>query len=121
MVGFFVKTTKKISELAKLLKRDNGIDKDLESGVREEINPEEEIVISQSHTDFKPDKNYHKQRELMFMRLKERQKEHPLTKMTGMEKVSQRKSRRRPLRSRNERNKETSLKVQSSPFQDGHD
>ena len=116
MVGFFVKTTKKISELAKLLKRDNGIDKDLESGVREEINPEEEIVISQSQTDFKPYKNYHKQREHMFMRLKERQKEHPLTKMTCMEKVSQRKRRRRPLRSRNERNKETSLKVQSSPF-----
>ena len=120
MVGFFVKTTKKISELAKLLKRDNGIDKDLERGVREEINTEEETVISLSQTDFKPDKNYqyHKQRELMFMRLVERQKEHPLTKMSGMEKVSQIKRRRRPLRSRNERNKETTLRVQSSglPF-----
>ncbi|XP_063689162.1 uncharacterized protein LOC134822177 [Bolinopsis microptera] len=110
MLGFFVKTTKKISELAKLLEKDNGINKDLESGLREEMKPEEdqEIVKSHSQIDFKP-KNYHKQR--MLMRLKEAQKEHPLAKMTSMEKVSQRKRRRRPLRSRNERNKGTTLKI----------
>ncbi|XP_063689032.1 uncharacterized protein LOC134822087 [Bolinopsis microptera] len=110
MVGFFVKTTKKLSELAKLLERDNSINKDLESGLREEMKPEEdqEIVKSHSQIDFKP-KNYHKQR--MLMRLKEAQKEHPLAKMTSMEKVSQRKRRRRTLRSRNERNKGTTLKI----------
>ena len=59
MVGFFVNTTKKISELAKLLDRDNSINIDLESGVREEMKPDEEIVMSQNQTDFKPDKNYH--------------------------------------------------------------
>ncbi|XP_063688910.1 uncharacterized protein LOC134822011 [Bolinopsis microptera] len=112
MVGFFVKTTKKVSELSKLLEKDNGINKDLESGLQEEMKPEEdqEIVKSQSQTDFKP-KNYHKQRMLMKLKLKEAQKEHPLAKMTSMEKVSQRKRRRRPLRSRNERNKRTTLKI----------
>ena len=115
MVGFFVNTTKKIRELAKLLDRDNSISKDLESGLREEMKADEETVISLSPTDWKPDKNYHKQRELMLMSLKKRQIEHPLalTKMTSMEKVSQRKRKRR---SRNERNKGTTLKVQSSPF-----
>ena len=115
MVGFFVNTTKKIRELAKLLDRDNSINKDLESGLREEMKADEKILISLSQTDFKPDENYHKQRELMLMSLKKRQIEHPLalTKMTSMEKVSQRKRKRR---SRNERNKGTTLKVQSSPF-----
>ena len=128
MVGLFVKTTKNIKELAKLLERDNSVNKDLESGLREEMKPDQETVKSQSQMkldevvkvqsqiDFKPNlvKNYHKQR--LLMKLKESQKEHPLAKITSMEKVSQRKRRRRPLRSRNERNKGTSLKVQSSTF-----
>ena len=128
MVGLFVKTTKKIKEIAKLLERDNSVNKDLESGPREEMKPVEETVKSksqikpeevvkvQSQIDFKPNlvKNYHKQR--LLMKLKESQKEHPLAKMTNMEEVSQRKRRRRPLRSRSERNKSTTLKVQSSTF-----
>jgi len=117
MVGLFVKTTKEIREIAKLLERDNSINKDLESGLREERKSDEETVISLSPTDFKPDENYHKQRELMFMKIKERQRTHPLTKMTSMEKCSQIKQRRRRLlRSRKERNKSTTLKVQSFPF-----
>ena len=128
MVGLFVKTTKKMREIAKLLEGDNSVNKDLESGLREEMKPDEETVKSQSQMkpdevvkvqsqiDFKPNlvKNYHKQR--LLMKLKESQKELPLANITSMEKVSQRKRRRRPLRSRNERNKGTSLKVQSSTF-----
>ena len=117
MVTFYVKTAKKISDLAKLIERDNSINEDLESGLREERKSDEETVISLSPTDFKPDENYHKQRELMFMKIKERQRTHPLTKMTSMEKCSQIKQRRRRLlRSRRERNKSTTLKVQSFPF-----
>ena len=115
-------------EIAKLLEGDNSVNKDLESGLREEMKPDEETVKSQSQMkpdevvkvqsqiDFKPNlvKNYHKQR--LLMKLKESQKEHPVAKITSTEKVSQRKRRRRPLRSRNERNKGTSLKVQSSTF-----
>ena len=131
MVGLFVnvKTTKNIREIAKLLEGDNSVNKDLESGLREEMKPDKETVKSdesqmkpdefvklQSQIYLKPNlvKDYHKQR--LLMKLKESQKEHPLAKITSMEKVSQRKRRRRPLRSRNERNKGTSFKVQSSTF-----
>ena len=141
MVGLFVKTTNKIKEIAILLERDNSVNKDLECGLREEMKPDpetvkslsqmkpdeetvksqsqmkpDEVVKSQSQIDLKPNlvKDCHKQR--LLMKLKESQKEHPLAKITNMEKVSRRKWRRRPLRSRNERNKGTSLKVQSSPF-----
>ena len=117
MVTFYVKTAKKISDLAKLIERDNSINEDLESGLREERKSDEETVLSLSPTDFKPDENYHKQRELMFMKIKERQRTHPLTKMTSMDKCSQIKQRRRRLlRSRKERNKSTTLKVQSFSF-----
>ena len=129
MVGLIVKTTKNIREIAKLLERDSSVNKDLESGLREEMKPHKETVKSdesqmkpdevvklQSQIYLKPNlvKNYHKQR--LLMKLKESQKEHPLAKITSMEEVSQRKRRRRPLRSRSERNKGTSLKVQSSTF-----
>ena len=130
MVGLFVKTTKKVREIAKLLERDNSVNKDLESGLREEMKPDKETVKSdesqmkpnevvklQSQIYLKPNlvKNYHKQR--LLMKLKESQKEHPLAKITSMEKVSQRKRRRRPLRSRSDqRNKSSTLKVQSSTF-----
>ena len=103
MVGFFVKITKKVREIAKLIEIDNSVNKDLESGLREEMKPDEEteksqsqmkpdeVVKLQSQIDFKPNlvKNYHKQR--LLMKLKDSQKEHPLAKVTSMEEVSQRK------------------------------
>ena len=104
MVGLFVKTTKKIRELSKMLAR-----KDLESG--SQVHEDAEVQRLPSQIDFKPKRLYE---QFMMLKLENRQKEQPRQPpqlKTSMEKVAQRKRRKRTLKSRSERNKQTTMKV----------
>ena len=104
VVGLFVKTTKKIRELSKMLARN-----DLESG--SQVQEDEEVQRLPSQIDFKPKRLYE---QLMMLKLENRQKEQPRQPpqlKTSMEKVAQRKRRKRTLKSRSERNKQTTMKV----------
>ena len=104
MVGLFVKTTKKIRELSKMLARN-----DLESG--SQVQDDAEVQRLPSQIDFKPKRLYE---QLMMLKLENRQKEQPRQPpqlKTSMEKVAQRKRRKRTLKSRSERNKQTTMKV----------
>ena len=104
VVGLFVKTTKKIRELSKMLARN-----DLESG--SQVQEDAEVQRLPSQIDFKPKRLYE---QLMMLKLENRQKEQPRQPpqlKTSMEKVAQRKRRKRTLKSRSERNKQTTMKV----------
>ena len=104
VVVLFVKTTNKIRELSKMLARN-----DLESG--SQVQEDAEVQRLPSQIDFKPKRLYE---QLMMLKLENRQKEQPRQPpqlKTSMEKVAQRKRRKRTLKSRSERNKQTTMKV----------